>query len=260
MSSHARSRRSRTCLLQVFRSLWRCLALLLGTRPRCLQNTITSQRGTNPAQCMIAAMSKAGNWVFCYGYKELKEVERESGEVVKRIPVGIASGSMLRMRSGWSVDSDESRMSVISMFSFRLADMLYNFSRCSAGPSLTVGSVPDHPSSVLPDDTRALLSRLSRPRSIFTTFAPVFMDLIRHVDEEWDMFVTCIKDGTIPDLEGIDHVRAHLQVSWRLANMRCTVFKLNRFTYTQILNALPNSVKLVLLSPAWDGPRVFGQS
>ncbi|KIK75756.1 hypothetical protein PAXRUDRAFT_29048 [Paxillus rubicundulus Ve08.2h10] len=43
-------------------------------------------------------------------------------------------------------------------------------------------------------------------------FAPVFMDLIRHVDEEWDMLVTCIKDGIIPGLEGIDPVRAHLQI------------------------------------------------
>ncbi|KIJ13250.1 hypothetical protein PAXINDRAFT_117446 [Paxillus involutus ATCC 200175] len=44
------------------------------------------------------------------------------------------------------------------------------------------------------------------------TFAPLFLDIIRHVDEDWDTLVACINDGTLPDLEGIEHVRAHLEV------------------------------------------------
>ncbi|KIJ08716.1 hypothetical protein PAXINDRAFT_88469 [Paxillus involutus ATCC 200175] len=54
---------------------------------------------------------------------------------------------------------------------------------------------------------------------LIMTFAPVFMDLLRHVDEEYDMMLTWIKDGTIPDLEGIDHVRAHLQVSFEQGHL-----------------------------------------
>ncbi|KIJ13253.1 hypothetical protein PAXINDRAFT_29270, partial [Paxillus involutus ATCC 200175] len=46
----------------------------------------------------------------------------------------------------------------------------------------------------------------------FMTFATLFMDVMRHVDKEWDTLVACINDGALPDLEGIDHVRAHLQV------------------------------------------------
>ena len=45
------------------------------------------------------------------------------------------------------------------------------------------------------------------------TFATQFVDLIRHIDEHWDVLVSCIRDGTLPDIEGIDHVRKYLQAS-----------------------------------------------
>ncbi|KAF8833581.1 hypothetical protein BDN67DRAFT_976531, partial [Paxillus ammoniavirescens] len=134
-------------------------------------------------------------WVFCYAYRELKDIERDSGEVVKRLPVGGISGNTMRMRSGWSVDDDESRMSTI---------MPGQVSPCAA-------SMIRRQQSLL--KIHAVFCLASRDLGQFvTTFAPVFIDLIRHIDEEWDMFVACIQDGTIPDLEGIDHVRAYLQV------------------------------------------------
>ncbi|KIJ05550.1 hypothetical protein PAXINDRAFT_141226 [Paxillus involutus ATCC 200175] len=135
------------------------------------------------------------NSMFCYGYKELKDVERECDQVVKRIPVGIASSANLRMVAGWSVDSDESRMSVImpGQVSPWAASMINN-----------------HRSFLM---IHALFCLDCRDLDWFTTtFAPLFIDLIRYVDEEWDTFLSCIKDGTIPDLEGTEHVRAHLQV------------------------------------------------
>ncbi|KAF8836524.1 hypothetical protein BDN67DRAFT_974069 [Paxillus ammoniavirescens] len=135
------------------------------------------------------------NVMFCYGYKELKDVERECDQVVKQIPVGIASGAILRMAAGWSVDSDESRMSVImpGQVSPWAASMINN-----------------HRSFLMIQALFCLACRdLDR---LIATFAPLFIDLIRYVDEEWDMFLSCIKDGTIPDFEGIDHVRTYLQV------------------------------------------------
>ncbi|KAF8839600.1 hypothetical protein BDN67DRAFT_969812 [Paxillus ammoniavirescens] len=134
-------------------------------------------------------------WVFCCAYRELKDVERDSGQVVKRLPVGGTSGSRMRVRCGWDVDSDKSRMSMImpDHVSPRAASMIRG-----------------HRSLLM---IHALFCLACRDLDRFiTTFAPVFIDLIRHMDEGWDMFVACIKDGTIPDLEGIDHVRAHLQV------------------------------------------------
>ena len=46
----------------------------------------------------------------------------------------------------------------------------------------------------------------------YTPFAPMFIDLIRCIDEQWDTLVSCVRDDNLPDLEGIDHVREHLQV------------------------------------------------
>ncbi|KAF8836522.1 hypothetical protein BDN67DRAFT_974068 [Paxillus ammoniavirescens] len=133
--------------------------------------------------------------VIYYGYKELKEVEHGSGKVVKRIPLSISSGTMLRMTAGWSVDGDESRMSVLMPG--------------QAAP-WAASLITHHRSFLVIHALFCLVCRdLDR---LIMTFAPVFMDLLRHVDDEWDMMLTCIKDGTIPDLEGIDHVRAHLQV------------------------------------------------
>ncbi|KAF8836527.1 hypothetical protein BDN67DRAFT_1014640 [Paxillus ammoniavirescens] len=102
---------------------------------------------------------------------------------------------MLRMSAGWNVDSDESRMSVIMPG--------------QAAP-WAASLITRHQSFLIIHALFCLACRdLER---LATTFAPVFMDIMRHVDDEWDMLLTCIRDGTIPDLEGIDHVRAHLQV------------------------------------------------
>ncbi|KAI9458987.1 hypothetical protein HD554DRAFT_2317072 [Boletus coccyginus] len=40
-----------------------------------------------------------------------------------------------------------------------------------------------------------------------------FVDMIRHLDAEFDMVVECIANGTIPDLDGIAKVRHHLEVN-----------------------------------------------
>lgn len=55
-------------------------------------------------------------WIFYYGYREIKEVEREPGRVVKRIPICLASAGRLRMKTNWHVDSDKSRLSTISAY------------------------------------------------------------------------------------------------------------------------------------------------
>jgi len=44
-------------------------------------------------------------------------------------------------------------------------------------------------------------------------FIGTFVDMIRHLDTEFDMVVDCIANGTIPDLDGIAEVRHHLEVS-----------------------------------------------
>ncbi|KAI9458996.1 GH3 auxin-responsive promoter, partial [Boletus coccyginus] len=44
-------------------------------------------------------------------------------------------------------------------------------------------------------------------------FISTFVDMIRHLDVEFDMVVDCIANGTIPDLDGIAEVRHHLELN-----------------------------------------------
>ena len=41
----------------------------------------------------------------------------------------------------------------------------------------------------------------------------LFVDFVRRIDQKWDALVPCIRDGKLPDVQVIDHVRRHLQAS-----------------------------------------------
>ena len=91
--------------------------------------------------------------------------------------------------------------------------------------------------------------------------AAQFIDLVRHMDDHWDMLVSCIRDGTIPDLEGIDHVRQCLQASRRLMNIHDVIEALRRFISIPIQSARQNWVRSGLLQvcPLRVGSPEFGQ-
>jgi len=38
------------------------------------------------------------------------------------------------------------------------------------------------------------------------------MDMVYYIQEEWGMLLSSIRDGIIPDIDHIDHVRDYLQV------------------------------------------------
>jgi len=44
-------------------------------------------------------------------------------------------------------------------------------------------------------------------------FISTFVDMVRHLDMEFDAVVDCIANGSVPDLDGIAGVRHHLEVS-----------------------------------------------
>ena len=47
-------------------------------------------------------------------------------------------------------------------------------------------------------------------------FLSAFVELMRHLDTEFDVVLDCIANGTIPDLDGVSGVRHHLEVSnWK---------------------------------------------
>ena len=93
----------------------------------------------------------------------------------------------------------------------------------------------------------------------YTPIAATFVDLIRHIDELWDVLVSCIRDGRLPDLEGIDHVREYLQVSQRSMNMNVVTEALRRFTSMQIPSAQQNCLRSGPRPLLKDGSPAFGQ-
>ncbi|KAH0828160.1 GH3 auxin-responsive promoter-domain-containing protein [Lanmaoa asiatica] len=160
--------------------------------------------------------------------KDVKEIERAPGEVVRRILVTQVSGGYLRRSLGWYT-GDEDRLTL----------------SVPGYASPWAASLVKHLSSFL--IVHGLFFLASRDvGGFYLVFATMFVDLIRHIDEQWDVLVSCIRDGTLPDLEGADHVRKYLQASPRHSSM-------------QIPSAQQNYLKSGLRSPSKDGPPAFGQ-
>ena len=54
--------------------------------------------------------------------------------------------------------------------------------------------------------------------TVIMVFINTFVDMMHHIDMNFDMVVDCIANGTIPDVEGIAEVRRYLEVSARHRN------------------------------------------
>ena len=120
-------------------------------------------------------------------------------------------------------------------------------------------TIINHPPSFLAIHGLFFLARRDIDR-FFVLFATGFVDLIHHIDEQWDMLVSCIRDGIIPDLEGIDHVREYLQASQQPIYMSIISNDLCSRNFKPIPNVRPNCLKSVLHPPVKDGPTAFGQN
>ena len=49
--------------------------------------------------------------------------------------------------------------------------------------------------------------------TITVYFSTAMLDMILYMEQEWDTLVASIGSGTLPDWEGIDHVREYLEVA-----------------------------------------------
>ncbi|KAI6011784.1 GH3 auxin-responsive promoter [Pisolithus marmoratus] len=137
-------------------------------------------------------------FMYCFAYRELLEILGEDGEVMMKIPVCIGSGGGIRNTMNWSVETDDIRMGTI---------MPGHISPWATG------FITHHRSFLL---IHALFA-LSEPtlEIVMTPFLTFFVDLILYVQEEWDVLLTSIRDGVIPDIDHIEHVRTYLQVKFQ---------------------------------------------
>ena len=47
---------------------------------------------------------------------------------------------------------------------------------------------------------------------IVPSYLTFFVDMVYYIQEDWDMLLSSIREGIIPDIDHIDHVRDSLQV------------------------------------------------
>ncbi|KAG9312152.1 GH3 auxin-responsive promoter [Chiua virens] len=158
-----------------------------GTRPKILPKYKHSNE-PNVGKAFIDLDGKSAlATMVCTGYRDVKEVERAPGEVIRRIPVCIMTGGLLRRTIGWYTDDDN-----------RLSQSFPGYAVPWA--ATVIGYFP----SFLIIHGLFWLARRDIEQFLIP-FSTTFIDLFRRIDEQWEVLVSCIRDGKLPDLEGIDH-------------------------------------------------------
>lgn len=133
---------------------------------------------------------------ICYlGHRKFVELVSQSGEIVHKVPIAPSFPARSRTTMNWSPETDDTRMTL----------------RVPGHTAPWATSLITNPRSFLLIHALFALAD-SNVEQIRTIFVPLFMDMIYRMQEEWDLLITCIRNGTIPDIEHIDHIRSHLQI------------------------------------------------
>ncbi|KAI6129067.1 GH3 auxin-responsive promoter [Pisolithus croceorrhizus] len=149
-------------------------------------------QGPPPVRTKITAL------LYSFAYREPVEVVADSGEIVRRIPQCNQSSGVMRLHNNWSFETDDTRMG--SILPGHVAPW-------------ATGFITHHRSFLLIHALFALAN--TSLEGFAVTFMPYFIDMIHRVKEEWDVLVSGIRNGMVPDFEQIDHVRAFLQANMR---------------------------------------------
>ena len=142
------------------------------------------------------------------------------------------------------------------------ASMIRTHVICLAVPYYAVpwaATIIDHYPSFLTIHGLFFLTHRNVDR-FFVTFATAFVDLFRQIDKHWDMLMSCIRDGILPDLEGINHVRVHLQASRWSVYTHIDSKDLSRHSFMRIRNVQRNCLKLAPRPPLKVGPLAYGKT
>ncbi|KAF8549199.1 hypothetical protein OG21DRAFT_1421709 [Imleria badia] len=132
--------------------------------------------------------------VYSLTYREVIEVIGEDKTTVSRFPITSMSSGVIRMQHGVDVDKDP---------------FFITLTAPRATSPVAVSFIVNYRSFLL----MHILFALADPQleTVNTLFGYVFVDMIRHMEEEWDALVHAIETGALPDWEGTSHVRQYLE-------------------------------------------------
>ncbi|EIW81168.1 hypothetical protein CONPUDRAFT_82204 [Coniophora puteana RWD-64-598 SS2] len=157
---------------------------------------------TSTAQTMAASnpTSKTGGKncvVYSLGYMDVVKPLDENGEVAKHITVCLMSSGTIRMHTGM----DQPR------------DAFYQKMKVPVNTApLGASFIPNYKSFMFIHGLFALAER--NTELINTMFSTLFRDFYTALIERFDEVVDCIEKGTLPDMDGIAHVKDNLMQYW----------------------------------------------
>ncbi|KAF8837395.1 hypothetical protein BDN67DRAFT_991779 [Paxillus ammoniavirescens] len=132
--------------------------------------------------------------VYSLNYRQLIDVQDDEGATVKKFPVTLMSAGSIRMQNGMDVEKDP---------------WMIKLTAPRATSPVAVSFIRKYRSFLL----MHVLFALADPKleTINTLFGTVFVDMIRYMEEEWDVLLDAIETGVLPDWDGIDHVLQYLE-------------------------------------------------
>ena len=198
-----------------------------GSTPKFFARYLGSTGVSRPVPGQEGSTNLKGTTAFLYTlcYRDRFDITADTGDVVKTIPVCLASSGFMRTNEGWPIETDSSRLASIckhpldQIVNGRSLNCYFYIVPGYAAPWAT-SLISHHRSFLL---THALFT-LANPNvdRIFSTFITFFVDMMCFIEEEWDTLLTSIRDGIIPEFDNIDHVRDYLQVCGK-GNAQLTV-------------------------------------
>ena len=151
--------------------------------------------------------------VYSITYRDLLQVVTDSGEAVRTVPLTVSSTTRWRTTMNWTIETDDARMGLIGTcpVAFNESPLRATFLVPGRVAPWATGLIAHHQPFLI---IHALFA-LADPHvdQFRVLYIPIFMDIVHVIQTEWEVLLSSIRDGTIPDIEHIDHVRAHLQVS-----------------------------------------------
>ncbi|KAF9234200.1 GH3 auxin-responsive promoter [Melanogaster broomeanus] len=132
--------------------------------------------------------------VYSLNYRQLIDVRDDEGATVKKVPVTLMSAGSIRMQNGMDVEKDP---------------WMIKLTAPRATSPVAVSFIRQYRSFLL----MHVLFALADPQleTVNTLFGTVFIDMIRYMEDEWDMLLDSIETGVLPNWDGVDHVLEYLE-------------------------------------------------